>query len=144
MRNAAQGPRQETATLPSSRRQRPAQIIDFSQIGELGEAIGTRKVKKLLELACMELAKRPPAMRQLADANHIALLRAEAHGFKGAVASVGLISVARTAKAVELALPGAELFHSLDRLESEANRALAAVRSFIATGAILPEIAAAG
>jgi HPt (histidine-containing phosphotransfer) domain-containing protein len=71
-------------------------------------------------------------MRKLAQGDDIAVLRTEAHSFKGAVSSVGLVAAARAAKAVELALPGAELEHSLDRLESEANRALVAVRSFLA------------
>jgi HPt (histidine-containing phosphotransfer) domain-containing protein len=106
--------------------------IDLRQIAEVQLAIGAKKVGRLLGLACAELASRPRAMRELADANHLALMRREAHGFKGAVASVGLVGAARAAKAVELALPGPDLHHSLDRLESEAGRALVAVRSLLA------------
>jgi len=106
--------------------------IDLKQIEEIQSAIGAGKVSRLLGIACVQLASRPRAMRALADANELALLRKEAHGFKGAVASVGLIGAARAAKAVELALPGADLHHSLDRLESEAGRALVAVRSLLA------------
>lgn len=109
-----------------------APAIDFKQIEEVQSVIGARKVGKLLGLACAELTVRPPAMRALADSQDFALLRKEAHGFKGAVASVGLVALARSAKAVELALPGADLHHSLDRLESEAIRALIAVRSLLA------------
>ena len=109
-----------------------APAIDLKQIEEVLSAIGARKVGKLLGLACAELTSRPPAMRALAEAHDFALLRNEAHGFKGAVASVGLVALARSARAVELALPGAELHHSLDRLESEAIRALVAVRSLLA------------
>jgi HPt (histidine-containing phosphotransfer) domain-containing protein len=106
--------------------------IDLKQIEEVQLAIGASKVGRLLGIACDELASRPRAMRALADAHDFALLRKEAHGFKGAVASVGLVGAARAAKAVELALPGAELHHSLDRLDREATRALVAVRSLLA------------
>ena len=109
-------------------RQQSVPAIDLEQIAEVQSAIGARKVGRLLGIACTELAARPRAMRALADANDFALLRKEAHGFKGAVASLGLVGAAHAAKAVELALPGAELHHSLDRLESEASRALVAVR----------------
>ena len=112
----------------------PVPAIDFKHLHEIQAAIGVKKLERLLEMACAELSARPPAMRAIADSNDLGLLRKEAHGFKGAVASVGLVAVARAAKAVELALPGAELHHSLDRLESESNRALVAVQSYLAGG----------
>jgi hypothetical protein len=134
MRDYAHLPGTGPGALVKRPRPRPSHVIDFDQIGDLAAALGDCKVKTLLELACIELARRPPAMRRLADGGDVALLRAEAHGFKGAVASIGLISVARRAQAVELALPGADLHHSLDRLESEAIRTLTTVRSFLAQG----------
>jgi signal transduction histidine kinase/CheY-like chemotaxis protein/HPt (histidine-containing phosphotransfer) domain-containing protein len=110
----------------------PIPALDFKQIEELEAAIGKKKLNKLLDMACAELTARPAAMRGLVDGDDLAVLRKEAHSFKGAVSSLGLVAAARAAKAVELALPGAELEHSLERLESEANRALLAVRSLLA------------
>lgn len=126
------------ATAPPVRETRPGPVpaIDFDHLHEIQGAIGVKKLERLLEMACAELSARPQAMRAVADCNDLGMLRKEAHGFKGAVASVGLVAAARAAKAVELALPGAELHHSLDRLESESNRALVAVRSLLAQGLI--------
>lgn len=110
----------------------PAPAIDLKQIEEIEATIGARKAGELLEMACAELRTKPRAIRELAERDDLAELRSEAHSLKGAVSSLGLIAVARAAKAVELALPGAELLHSLDRLESEVSRALLAVRSLLA------------
>ena len=137
--NAADDASKDASPAPAARHtlhSGPAPAIDLKQIEEVQSAIGARKVGKLLGLACAELTARPPAMRAMAEAHDFALLRNEAHGFKGAVACVGLVALARSAKAVELALPGAELRHSLDRLESEASRALVAVRSLLAQRAL--------
>ena len=131
------------ASAPPVRVTRPGPVpaIDFNHLHEIQATIGVRKLERLLEMACTELTTRPQAMRAVAESNDLDLLRKEAHGFKGAVASVGLVAAARAAKAVELALPGAELHHAIDRLESESNRALIAVRSLLAEG---PMDAAAG
>ncbi|MEO7601981.1 MAG: response regulator [Sphingomicrobium sp.] len=122
---AAAPPVRESRSAPSS-------AIDFKQLDELETVLGKKKLHTLLDMACTELTTRPAAMRGLVKGDDLAVLRKEAHSFKGAVASVGLVAAACAAKAVELALPGAELEHSLDRLESEASRALRAVRSILA------------
>lgn len=116
--------------------------IDTKHLDELETVLGQKKLHTLLQMACDELTRRPATMRVLVKGDDLAPLRKEAHSFKGAVASVGLVAAARAAKAVELALPGAELLHSLDRLESEAERALRAVRSFIAGGSQALAVAA--
>lgn len=122
------------AAAPPVRESRPAAAlaINFKQLEELETVLGKKKLHTLLDMACTELTTRPATMRGLVKGDDLAVLRKEAHSFKGAVASVGLVAAARAAKAVELALPGAELVHSLDRLESEASRALRAVRSLLA------------
>ena len=124
----------DIAAAPAVRETRPVSVpaIDFKHLDELETVLGKTKLHTLLDMACDELTKRPATMRGLVKGDDLAPLRKEAHSFKGAVASVGLVAAARAAKAVELALPGAELVHSLDRLESEADRALRAVRSLIA------------
>lgn len=101
--------------------------IDRNQLEDIGTSPGPAKLARLLELARSELAERPRAIRQCAERQDFARLRSEAHNFKGAVASIGLVGVALAAKAVELAAPGTELELALSRLDGEAIHARVAL-----------------
>lgn len=120
------------ATPRASRRPafRPP-TIDQCQLDDIRESLGPDKLNRLLELAQSELSERPGAIRRSAERQDFAQLRNEAHSFKGAVASFGLVAVALAARAVELAAPGAELELALGRLDSEAIRARIALAPLI-------------
>ncbi|HEY0164835.1 MAG TPA: ATP-binding protein [Sphingomicrobium sp.] len=111
----------------------PAHVIDPCQPEEVRQSVGNDKLHDLLEMVQEELVQRPPRMRLIAKREDFVALRNEAHGLKGAVASLGLVGVALAARAVELAGPGAELEHALDRLDSEAILARTAIAPLLCT-----------
>jgi CheY-like chemotaxis protein/HPt (histidine-containing phosphotransfer) domain-containing protein len=111
----------------------PAHVIDPCQLDEIRRSVGNDKLHDLLEMVQEELVQRPPRMRLIAEREDFVALRDEAHGLKGAVASLGLVGVALAARAVELAGPGAELEHALDRLDGEAILARTAIAPLLCT-----------
>lgn len=118
-----------TAAVPR-RQPRPAQpapAIDERQIDEIRNYVGADRLRDLLTLAQSEITERPKRIRQLAEQEHFARLRNEAHNFTGAVASLGLVGVARATRAVEQAPPGTKLALALDRLDRESLRGRMAV-----------------
>ena len=101
----------------------PLPAIDQRRLDELRGVLAAGRLRELLHIALAELGQRPGAIRCLAQQRHFATLRSVAHGLKGALGSLGLAGVAYAAKAVEVAVPGAELERALVRLEAEAARA---------------------
>ena len=98
----------------------PANVIDQFQVDEIRDSVGEDKLRDLLEIVQQELTTRPGQIRLIARAEDFAAMRGEAHSLKGAAGSLGLVGVALAAWAVELAVPGAELEHALNRLDGEA------------------------
>lgn len=116
---AAAPPLAPIRLLPKSR------AIDRKQVSELRRTLGTAKLSTLLRLLSKELIEVPIAIHNLALSSDFESVRAQAHSFKGSVASLGLAAVALAAKEVELALPGPELEIALTRLDTESTRARA-------------------
>ena len=101
-----------------------ARTIDVSRLVELRMTLGPAKLDRLLRMLAIELERRPDALREQADAGDLAEVRSLAHSLKGAVASFGVVGVAKAARAVELASAGAELDIALNRLDVEAGMAV--------------------
>jgi HPt (histidine-containing phosphotransfer) domain-containing protein len=101
-----------------------ARTIDDARLVELRMTLGTAKLDRLLRMLAIELERRPDALREKADAGDLAEVRSLAHSLKGAVASFGVVGVAKAARAVELASAGAELDVALNRLDVEARMAV--------------------
>ena len=97
-----------------------ARTIDAARLLELRSTLGTAKLDRLLRMLASELERRPDALREASASGDLAEVRSLAHSLKGAVASLGVVGVARAAKAVELAAPGTELDLALNRLDAEA------------------------
>jgi len=93
--------------------------IDESRLTELRNILGPAKLHSLLEMLGVELSSRPALLRSAAAADRVDDLRGQAHSLKGAVDSLGVVGVARAAKAVELAMPGPELELAMARLDCE-------------------------
>ena len=95
------------------------------RIADLTAAVGAGVVRQMLEMLAEEARTRPPAIRALALADPIRA-RAEAHGLKGAAASIGAMPLAEAAQAVEMA--GAEaLMPAIEALEAAAAQTIAAL-----------------
>ncbi len=101
--------------------------IDESRLTELRNILGPAKLHSLLEMLGVELSSRPALLRSAAAADRVDDLRSQAHSLKGAVDSLGVVGVARAAKAVELAMPGPELELAMARLDCEVAHARLAI-----------------
>jgi len=101
--------------------------IDESRLTELRNILGPAKLHSLLEMLGVELSSRPALLRSAAAADRVDDLRGQAHSLKGAVDSLGVVGVARAAKAVELAMPGPELELAMARLDCEVAHARLAI-----------------
>lgn len=106
-------------------------VIDAGRLTELRQTLGSQKLDRLLRMLAGELTQRPAGIRSRADAGDLPAVRSQAHSLKGAVASFGVVGVARAAKAVELAAPGAELDVALARLDSEVSTAVRSLESML-------------
>lgn len=103
----------------SSDRQPPQTAMDAERVAELRELLGEKKVETLLTLLATELRDRPTSLRKALASGDLPSVRSQAHSLKGAISTFGGHGVACAAKAVELALPGAELDLAMDRLDAE-------------------------
>jgi CheY-like chemotaxis protein len=105
----------------------PETAIDIERIAELRAVLGEHKVATLLDLLSKELRERPEALRRAFDSGDVPSVQEQAHSLKGAVASFGAGRLARAAKAVEVAIPGAELEFAMATLQGEIVHVRAAV-----------------
>ena len=119
------------AGMPPSSATPGRSAINAERLEEIKEALGARKLHALLSLLGRELVSRPVLIRRRLEQGDEMALRSEAHNFRGTVASFGLDGVAVAARAVETALPGAELHVAVGRLEDEVVEALASLRPFL-------------
>ena len=99
------------------------EVLDPERLAELTLALGFLKVRRLLELMLAELKERPATICAACAAGDLLRARIEAHSLGGVAANIGANGLGRWAKAVELALPGAELELATRRLDAEVRRA---------------------
>jgi signal transduction histidine kinase/CheY-like chemotaxis protein/HPt (histidine-containing phosphotransfer) domain-containing protein len=96
--------------------------LETERVAELRMILGQSKFLAVVRLLTAELIEAPAEIRRCAMASDSAGARARAHSLKGAAANFGAALVARSAMAVELALPGPELELALGRLDEECAR----------------------
>lgn len=101
------------------------------RIAELRQIIAPMGWDETVQMLRVELVNGPATMRGLAASSDFDRMRGKAHDFQGAVANFGAAGVARAARAVELAEPGAELERALTRLQAEAGHAIVALNDLL-------------
>jgi CheY-like chemotaxis protein/anti-sigma regulatory factor (Ser/Thr protein kinase)/HPt (histidine-containing phosphotransfer) domain-containing protein len=128
--------RRELAAVPRREDGADAELggelpLDPKRIADLTAALGPPKVRGLLELMLTELKERPETIRAACASGELARARVEAHNLKGSATNMGAAGVGRAAKALELALPGAEVELAAARLDAEVRRARQALEALL-------------